>query len=100
MAKIKEMVGRKVIDGFRGTIDFYYYMGLACARKWPKSPGHIRSPAVMAMWAPFTYAAREWKYLSPEVKRTYEELATGSGLRDVDVFMRGYMTGLYRAPLP
>ncbi len=96
MAIIKHMVARKVIDGFKGTLDFYYYMGLACVRKWPKSPGKVRSPAVMAGWAAFSYASREWNNLSPFVRRSYEELATGSALSGRDMFQRAYMKGLYR----
>lgn len=100
MAKIKEMLGEKVISGFRHKLDFYYYMGIPCARRWPKSPGKRRSPAVMAGWAPFAYAAGEWNNLSPEVRRAYEELATGSGLSGRDMFTRSYMKGLFRNPIP
>lgn len=100
MAKIKEMLAEKVIDGFKGVIDFYYYMGIPCIRRWPKSPGKIRSPAVMKGWSAFTYAVREWKNLSPEVMRTYEILASDTGLTGRDMFMRAYMTGLFRNPIP
>ena len=96
MAIIKHMVAQKVIDGFKGTIDFYYYMGVPCARKWPKSPGKVRSPAVMAGWATFSYAAGEWNNLSPYVRRSYEILGSGSGLSGRDMFSRAYMKGLYR----
>lgn len=100
MAIIKEMIAEKVISGFRGTLDFYYYMGLACVRRWPRSPGRRRTPAVQAWWAPFTYAVHEWNNLSPEVRRTYEEMCTGSGLNGKDLFQRSYMKGLYRNPIP
>jgi len=100
MAIIKEMVGEKIIAGFRGKVDFYYYCGLAVARRWPKSPGSRRSPSVRAWWLPFTTASRLWRELSPEVRRTYEEMATGSGLSGKDLFMRAYMKGLYRNPIP
>ncbi len=100
MAIIKEMIGEKIISGFKGTLDFYYYMGVPCVRRWPRSPGHLRSPEVMAGWAPFSYAVREWKNISPVVRRAYEELATGSGLSAYEMFIRSYMTGLYRNPIP
>ncbi|MBA7629005.1 hypothetical protein ES703_36502 [subsurface metagenome] len=100
MAIVREMVAEKVISGFKGKLDYYYYMGIPCVRKWPKSPGKMRTPASMAWWTPFTYAVREWNNLSPEVQRTYEELATGSGLSARDMFMRAYMTGLFRNPIP
>ena len=100
MAKITEMLGEKVISGFKEKLDFYYYMGVACVRKWPKSPSKLRSAPVMATWGAFSYASKEWSNLSPEVQRTYEEMATGSALSGRDMFMRGYLAGLYRAPLP
>jgi len=99
MALITEMLGEKVISGFRGVVDFYYYMGQPCVRAWPKSPGKRRTPAVRAGWASFTYASQEWNNLSDEVRRTYEELATGSALSGRDMFMRAYMSGLFRYPL-
>ncbi|MBA7493217.1 hypothetical protein ES702_03783 [subsurface metagenome] len=92
------MVGEKVISGFKGTLDYYYYMGIACVRKWPKSPGKKRSPAVMAWWVPFTYAVYQWQHITPEVRRAYEELATGTGLSARDMFIRSYMKGLYAYP--
>lgn len=100
MAVIKSMVAEHIISGFKGKLDFYYYMGLACVRRWPKSPGKIRSDLVMSTWSAFSYASQEWSNLSPEIQRTYEELATGSGLTARDMFMRAYLTGLYRNPTP
>ena len=100
MATIKAMLGEKVISGFRGKLDYYFYMGIACVRKWPASPGSRRSPAVMAGWAPFTYAVREWNTLSAEMREPYETLASDTGLSGRDMFMRAYMTGLFRNPIP
>jgi hypothetical protein len=99
MAKIAEMLGEKQIDGFRGVIDFYYYCGIPVARAWPKRPDRERTPAVRAGWASFSYASQEWNNLSDEVRRTYEELATGSALSGRDMFQRAYMSGLFRYPL-
>lgn len=100
MAIIKHMIAEKVISGFKGVIDFYYYMGVPCARSWPRSPGKRRAPQVEAWWAPFAVASREWNNLSEEVRRTYEELATDSGLSARDMFQRAYMKGLFRNPIP
>lgn len=100
MAKIKEMPGTRIISGFRGILDFYYWKGIACCRSWPRKPKGRRSPAVMAGWAPFTYASREWGNLSPEVQRSYEILASDSALTGRDMMERAYLTGLYRNPIP
>lgn len=100
MAIITEMLGEKVISGFKGTLDFYYYMGQPCVRAWPKSPGKRRTPAVRAGWAPFSYASQEWNNLSPTLRDAYNKMAGDSGLSGRDVFARSYMKGIYRNPLP
>jgi len=100
MAKLTALPELAIIDGFKGTIDYYVYMGIPCARAWPKSPGKWRSLSVMAQWPTFTYASREWNNLSLAVQRAYSVLATNSGLSSRDMQVRAYMTGLYRYPTP
>ena len=98
MAVIKAMPSEAIISGYKGTLDYYYNMGLACVRRWPRSPGHLRTPAVMSTWEAFATASRLWMQLSPEVQRSYEELATGTGLTGRDMFQRSYLKGLYAYP--
>lgn len=93
MAVIKVMPSEATISGFKGSLDFYYYMGLACVRKWPASPGHLRAPAVMATWQFFAEASRLWNTLSPEVRLAYEAMASDTGLSGRDMFQRCYLTG-------
>lgn len=106
MAKLTGMPSLAIIDGFRGKIDFYQYHptcdpenrgeGVAVARKWPRSPGHLRSAAVMAQWADFSYSSGAWLLLSKEIQEAYLALAAGSGLSGRDLFTRSYLSGLYR----
>ncbi|GAH42548.1 unnamed protein product [marine sediment metagenome] len=98
MAKLTVMPQQAIIDGFKGSLDFYYWMGIPVVRAWPKSPGKARSPAVEAQWPLFTIAAQEWKKLSPIVQDAYRQLATNSGLTGRDMQVRAYITGLYRYP--
>ncbi|GAI00479.1 unnamed protein product [marine sediment metagenome] len=100
MAKLLALPSTAIIDGFKGTIDFYVHRGIPCARAWPKSPGKARSPAVMAQWPFFAYASKEWSHLSPIVQEAYNSLATNSGLSGRDMQVRAYLTGLYRYPTP
>ena len=100
MAIIKEMVGKKVIDGFRGKVDFYYYMGIPVARKWPRSQGKSQTPASIAQWPMFTYASRGFITISPFVREAYFSIARDCGLHAKDWFMRGYLTGIYKYPNP
>lgn len=96
MAKITEMVAQKVIDGFKGVIDFYLYMGVACARKWPRKVGPERTQAVINQWQYFTYVSANWNSLPQEIQDAYNEMASGSGLSGRDLFTRSYLSGLYR----
>jgi len=98
MVKLAVMPSLAIIDGFKGKIDFYEYMGIPVARKWPRSPGHKRAPAVEAQWAAFSYVAGAWSLLSDEVQEAYRALAVGSGLSGRDLFSRSYLKGLYRYP--
>jgi len=100
MAKLLVMPHQAIIDGFKGTVDFYYWMGIPVARGWPKSPGKMRSPAVRAQWPLWKYVASEWLNLSEAMQDAYRELATNSGLSGRDMFTRAYLTGLYRYPIP
>jgi len=100
VARITAMPTLDIIDGYKGTLDFYINMGIPCVRSWPKSPGKLRSQAVMAQWPIFTHAAKEWKNLSPAVQQAYTKYATNSGLTGRDMLMRAYLRGLYYYPTP
>lgn len=97
---IAKMPNEGIIDGFKGAVDFYFYMGIPVARAWPKSPGKNRSEPVKAQWPFFTYASKEWKHLSPAMQAAYNQIATNSGLSGRDMQVRSYLTGLYRYPIP
>jgi len=95
MAKITKMPGSAIINGFKGTLDFYVWKGINCVRRWPKSPGHDRSPAVEAAWDAFSWAASNWKELALPVKEAYNQMAQGTNLTGKDLFIKGYITPLY-----
>jgi hypothetical protein len=100
MAKLTEMPQEAIIAGFKGTVDYYLWMGIPVARSWPRSPGPRRAPAVEAQWPPFSYAAKEWSNLSVTVQAAYHGMAQTGGLDGRDLQVRGYLSGLYRYPLP
>jgi len=93
MAILKHMVAQKVISGLRGVIDYYYYMGIPCARSWPSKPAVDRNPNVRAQWPIFSNAAKLWSQVSPVVRQACEEMAVGTNLTDKDIFTRGYISG-------
>jgi hypothetical protein len=100
MVKLAALPSLAVIAGFKGTVDYYEWMGIPVARQWPRSPGKVRSKEVEAQWPAFRYAAQEWKNLAADVQQAYKTLAESSGLDGRDLFTRGYLSGLYRYETP
>lgn len=94
MAKITKLPGLNIIKGFRGTLDFYVWMGIACVRSWPRSPGRKRAPAVEAQWSAFSEATKLWSQLSPEVQDAYNRMAAGTHLTGRDLSVKCYLTNM------
>jgi len=98
MAKLDKMPDQHIIDGFKKSIDFYEWMGIPVARKWPRSPGHLRAPAVMEQWAAWSYIAKAWGPLPQDIKDAYAAMVVGTDWTPRDLFTRGYLSGFYRYP--
>ena len=98
MSKLKVLPEEAIISGFKGKVDFYLHDGVPCARRWPRSPGHRRAPAVESQWPAFAYAAALWSRMDPETQAAYNAMATGSGMTGRDLSMRAYLSGLYPYP--
>lgn len=96
MAKIKKMPGLKIINGFKGILDYYFYMGIACVRKWPSKPTKIRSEAVRAQWANWRFASQTWNKLSQEVRAAYCFTAQESNLTGRDLYMKSFISSYFR----
>lgn len=98
MAKLSVLPAQAIISGFKGKIDYYEWMGIPVARKWPRSPGKKRAPAVEAQWPVFAYAARLWNLLSPEVQDAYNSMASGSSLSGRDMATKMYINATFIYP--
>lgn len=98
MAKLSSMPQEAIVSGYKGVVDFYYWMGIPVARSWPRKPLYTRSAAEMATHMPFVQAVALWPLLSPEVQRAYQKMSTDSALTNRDVFTKSYISGLYRNP--
>ncbi len=97
MAKLTAMPSQDIISGFKGKIDFYVYMGIPVARKWPRSPGHKRAPAVEAQWPAFTTAAQIWNQLDEHTQEAYIETASGTPLTGRDLATKAYLAGYLKS---
>lgn len=96
MAIITKLPGLKIIDGFKGVLDFYVYMGKVVVRTWPKKPSMPRSPASTATALVFGYAAHYWNALSPEIQQAYNDTASGSSLTGRDLFVKSFIKSYFR----
>ncbi len=92
MAKLTAMPEQSIIDGFKGTVDYYVWNGIPCARKWPSSPGHRRAPLVEAAWPAFAFAGSYWNNLAPEVKASWNAMADGFPLTGRDMFTKSFLS--------
>jgi hypothetical protein len=81
-----------VIRFFRGTVDFYYWKGIAVARKWPRAPQQPNSGGQLAARAAFALAIRTirdqppawhdaWKNVAPPKMRSLTDLKRKSTMR-------------------
>lgn len=95
MVKLKSLPEQAVIDGFKGTIDYYVHCGVPCVRSWPRSPGKRRSPNVEKQWPAFATASRLWNTLAPEVRDTYNLMSQTSSFSGRDLFTKSYISGIY-----
>lgn len=95
MAKLTALPSLAIIDGYKGVIDFYIHRGIPCARKWPTSPGRIRSEAVMAQWPVFSNASRLWTQLTPAARQPYVDMAVSTNLTPRDIFTKSYISGMF-----
>lgn len=93
MAKLTALPEQAIISGFKGKIDFYLYMGIPVARKWPRSPGHKRAPAVEAQWPTWAYASRIWSQMDDETQKAYIETAAGAHKTGRDLATLAYLSG-------
>jgi len=97
MAKLTALPSQAIISGFKGKIDFYLWRGIPVARKWPRSPGHKRAPAVEAQWPAWTIASRLWSQMDEELQRAYIETAHGTNLSGRDLAQKAYLSGYLKS---
>lgn len=94
MAKIGKLPDQQIIDGFKGVVDFYLYMGIPCARKWPV--WKPREPTLLekANQEKFAYINKAYKTLPVEIIEAFEREASATPFTAKDLVVRAYMKGL------
>ena len=95
MAKLDALPALAIINGFKGTIDFYIHRGIPCARSWPRPPSGPRSPAVQAAGANFAQIAKGMFLAAPEVISAAKTMAIDSPQTWKDVYTSILLGGTY-----
>lgn len=93
MAKIKKLPSKAVIDGFKGTLDFYVHRGISCVRMWPRYDESRTTAATKAARIPFAYISTITKTLPDNIVEAYQALASPTRLTWKDAVIRCYLNG-------
>ena len=94
MVVLKKLPGQAIIDGLKGTIDYYLWKGIPVARSWPRRPEMPRSPAVQETAAQFAYIMQLSSLLPYFVQKQYQRMAAGTTWRWQDFLVAAYLHGL------
>lgn len=99
MARLTALPAIDIIRGFKGTIDFYLWKGLPCARKWPYTPPSKRTAATKAAAALFGAVLSAYKLLAPLALAAYQESAAGIPRTARDIYVSGLYGRLHEASM-
>lgn len=100
MAKLTKLPEKSIIDGLKGSLDFYVIHlnptmseGIAVCRSWPKYRPENRTLASKAASAIFGYIAKAVMTLPPNLVDSYAKQTSGTRLTWKDLAIRAYLNG-------
>lgn len=91
MAKLAGMPQQAIVDGFKGTIDFYLWMGIPVARSWPRRRTIPFTPQEKANWPLFATAVKVWANSPVYVQDAYRSMSSASSLSGRDLASKLYL---------
>ena len=95
MARINALPHQTIIKGFKGTLDFYYWKGVPCVRKWPVIPMSSRSPASLAQAQIFGQIVSAWSLVGGVPKDWYNLAAADQPRTGRDLYVTGVFGHLH-----
>lgn len=95
MAKLTHLPSRNIIDGLKGKIDFYVYMDIPCARKWPVWRTRESYPLEKANQDDFSTITKAAINMPLEFLDAYKKMAQGTPFTWKDLMIRTFMRGLW-----
>ncbi|MBA7527121.1 hypothetical protein ES705_19295 [subsurface metagenome] len=99
MPVIKALPGLEVIQGFKGTLDFYYWKGIPCVRKWPHTPRAHLTQGTLSSAALFAAILKGYALLGGLVKTIYQEAAKDQDRTGRDLYMSATYGKLHEASM-
>ena len=96
MARLVALPEQQIIDGFKGTVDFYLWKDIPCARKWPVWRPRTPTAAEKANQDTFKAIIQAWDSVDATTRQAFTDLAKGTGLTNRDVYIRAAMVGIYQ----
>ena len=100
MARLTALPSIDIIHGFKGTLDFYLWKGLPCARKWPYNPKSHHSQATIAAAATFGAVLKFYALLADTVLASFKEDAKDHTRTARDIFMSAKYGKLHSRTVP
>jgi hypothetical protein len=94
MAVLTKMPEMAIVDGFKGTLDFYVHKGQVVVRKWPRYQPRVPTADEKANQDLFSYAMKAWRTLPLYLQRQYRTMAVSTKFRPQDIYIRLYIQGL------
>lgn len=94
MTVLTALPSQAIINGFKGTVDFYLWKGVACARKWPRWRRRTATPEEAANQDAFRYINQVAGSLDPYIIAQYQAMAAGTPFTWKDLLVRAYMKGI------
>jgi len=99
LARLKRLPALAEIDRLKGTIDYYLWKGIPCARKWPHWPTRVPTPWEKANQLAFAFANSTARDIPAYVRLQYQRMVAGTKLSWKDLYVRDYMNGIkFRGP--
>jgi len=98
MAKLARLPNKDIIDKLAGVLDFYYWRGIPCVRKWPAKKRGAITPQEKRTHPAFIYINRLAHTLPPNIVAQWTSMISGTNLTWKDLLVRAYIGHTYEPP--
>jgi hypothetical protein len=90
MGKVKHLSIEMVRD-LSGVVDFYYWKGIPCCRRWPRKTNLPPSAAMLGARNAFTKSRVDLREVSGKVREAWRKVSAGKKQAWLDYYTSIYM---------